>query len=71
MLRFVCGFPQFSFLINFNDGVLPLPPHPLRDGSILILKSSNHSGEELFLPYGRESPYGEQSDMVTKGGEGA
>ena len=28
MLRFVCGFPQFSFPINFNDGV-PLPPTAL------------------------------------------
>ena len=63
MLRFVCRFPQFPFLINF-DGVLPPPPpHPsLRDGGILILRSSNHSGEELFLSYGRASTYGEHSD---------
>ena len=65
MLRFVCRFPQFSFLIDFIDGVLPPPPPPhppLRDGGILILKSSNHSGEEIFLSYGRASPYGEHSD---------
>ena len=49
------------FLINFNDGVLPTPP-PFKRWGRFILESSNHSGEELFLSYGRASPYGEHSD---------
>ena len=37
----------FSFCMCFH--LSSLPPPPLRDGGILILKSSNHSGEELFF----------------------
>ena len=73
--EFVCRFCQLSFLINFNDGVLPpQPPNPhcpLRDGGILILKSSNHSGEELFYHTGGQVHIGNTMIMVTKGGEGA
>ena len=60
MLRFVCGFPQFSFLINF-DGVLP-PPTPFKRWGHFNFEKLKSFREELSLSYGRASPYGEHSD---------
>ena len=52
MLRLVCGFTQFSFLINFNDGILS-PPTPF--------KRWGHFNFEKLKSFGG-SPYGEHSD---------
>ena len=65
MLRFVCRFPQFPFLINF-DGVLPPPPPPTpplfkRWGHFNFEKLKSFRGR-AFLSYGRTSAYGEHSD---------
>ena len=42
----------------------------LKDGRVLILKSSNHFGEELFSVILGASPYGGAVVLVTKGEEG-
>ena len=68
MLRFACEFTQFSFLINFNDGVLPPPPPPFkRWGHFNFEKLKSFGGRGFFHHMGGQVHMGNTVIMVTKG----
>ena len=69
MLRFVCGFTQFSFLINFNDGVLPPPPPFKRWGHFNFEKLKSYGGRAFFHHMGGQVHMWNTVIMVTKGEE--
>ena len=69
MLRFVCGFTQFSFLINFNDGVLPPPPPFKRWGHFNFEKLKSFGGRAFFHHMRGQVHMGNTVIMVTKGEE--
>ena len=70
MLRFVCRFTQFSFLFNFNDGVLPPPTPFIRWGHFNFEKLKSFGGRAFFHHMGGQVHMGNTVIMVTKGEEG-